>query len=392
METIYLDYNATTPVDPEVCDAILSALRESWGNPSSGHAIGRKAREAVERARAEVAGLIGAHPEEVVFTSGGTEATQLALIGAAAALRERSSGKAISLVSFTLEHPATLVCLDELRQRGDRVELIPPDSLGVIRMSSLVDAMRSIEPPAIVSLMHAHNETGALQPVEETGRLIRERGFLFHVDAAQTLGKVPVLVDAIGCDLLSIAGHKLYGPKGIGALYVRQGTPVRSLLRGAGQERGLRGGTPNVPGIVGLGTACRIARRHLETGGSGRLAGLRERLWSGLRAEIPGIRRTSEGTPTLPNTLHVRFPGVTGNALLAATPEVAASTGSACHAGSDRPPEALLAMGVPEQEALGSVRLSLGRSSDEEKVDRAVRHLAMGWRSIAGGNPDGIRR
>jgi cysteine desulfurase len=392
MDPIYLDHNATTPVDPEVCDAMIPYLREHWGNPSSGHEIGRKAREAVERARAEVAGLIGALAEEIVFTSGGTEAIQLSLIGAAEAIRERSRDRKASVLSFTLEHPATLVPLEALRAAGHHVELIPPDEDGVVRMEALRAAMKGAKPPDMVSLMHAHNETGAFQPVEEAGRIARERGIVFHVDAAQTIGKCEVLVTAIGCDLLSIAAHKLYGPKGSGALYIRKGTPIRPIIRGAGQERGMRGGTENVAGIVGLGAACRIAGSHLAEGERARLEGLRERLWTGLAARIPGIGRTSARVPTLPNTLHVRFPGVAGNALLARVPEIAASTGSACHAGSNKPPAAIVAIGASEEDALGSVRLSLGRGTGPESIDRSIGLLARGWRAALEGNPNGPGR
>jgi cysteine desulfurase len=247
-------------------------------------------------------------------------------------------------------------------------------------------------PADLVSLMHAHNETGAVQPVQEVGRIARERGILFHVDAAQTIGKLVVDVDAIGCDLLSIAGHKVYAPKGVGALYVRKGTKLVPLLPGAGQEGGLRGGTENVAGIVGLGAACALAARRLAANDSARLAALRDSLWDHLRARIPRIVRTSERAPTLPNTLHVRFPGATGNAILAAAPGVAASTGSACHAGSEEPPAAIVAMGIDEAEALGSIRLSLGHGTDEAGIEAAAEHLIRGWKHAFGGNTDEIQR
>jgi cysteine desulfurase len=215
---------------------------------------------------------------------------------------------------------------------------------------------------------------------------------VFHVDAAQSLGKLPVDVGRIGCDLLSIAGHKLYAPKGIGALYVRDGTELVPILVGAGQEGGLRGGTENVPGIVALGVACRLARERLTEGEPERLAELRDRLWDRLRAAIPGLERTSESADTLPNTLHVRFPGTTGNDLLAAAPEVAASTGSACHAGSQEPPSAITALGVPETEALGSIRLSLGHGSNVESIERAGNTLIGAWKRLTGGNNHGDER
>ncbi len=383
MEPIYLDHNATTPLDPEVLDAMMPYLTAEFGNPSSGHPYGRRARAAIEEARARVASLLDADPEEIVFTSGGTEASQLALLGGV---------RPSAIVSFALEHPATLRPIEELRARGAHVTLVPPDRSGVVRLDMMLRALEAAEGPCIASLMHAHNETGALQPVAEIGRIARARGVLFHVDAAQSAGKIPVRAGEIGCDLLTVAAHKLYGPKGVGALYVRRGTALRALLPGAGQERGLRGGTENVAGIVGFGAACVLAGRRLEDGEGRRLTALRERLWEGLRAAIPGIARTAEGVETLPNTLHVRFPGVTGNALLAKTPGIAASTGSACHAGSDAPPAAIVALGVPETEALGSVRLSVGHSTTEPAIDAATDFLIQGWRSARGGNPDGPRR
>lgn len=392
MDSIYLDYNATTPVDPEVREAILPFLGPEFGNPASSHVFGLRVRAAVARAREQAAALIGSRPDEIVFTSGGTEASHLALLGAAEALRARIPDRPLRIVSFALEHPATLVPIEDLRRRGDEVRLIPADPDGVVRLDAMLDAVSGPEPADIVSLMVAHNETGALQPVERVGMAAREAGAVYHVDAAQAAGKVPVDVDAIGCDLLSIVGHKLYAPKGIGYLYIRAGTEIHALVRGAGQERGLRGGTENVPGIIGLGVACAIAGRRLADGDAQRIVLLRERLWDRLRDAIPGIARTSTNVPTLPNTLHVRFPGASGNAVLSCTPEVAASTGSACHSGIDRPPAAIVALGVPAEEALGSVRLSLGHGTDDEAIDRAADALVRGWRAACGGNREAPRR
>lgn len=385
MDQIYLDHNATTPVDPEVLEAMLPYLREDFGNPSSAHLLGRRARAAVDRARAQVAELIHARPDEIVFTSGGTEASQIALIGGAEALRA-SVHRPLWIVSFSLEHPATLEPLEYLRGRGDRVDFAFPDAEGVVRVEQILDWLGQDPPPDLISLMLAHNETGALQPCSRVGEASRARGSVFHVDAAQAAGKIPVDVRAIGCDLLTIAGHKLYAPKGVGILYVRTGTTLCPLLTGAGQERGLRGGTENVPGIAALGKACEIARGRLAAGEDLRLRELRERLWSALKEGIAGISRTSANADTLPNTLHVRFPGVHGNALLEAAAGVAASTGSACHSGIDRPPGAILALGVPADVAIGSVRLSLGHSTDAAAVDAAAARLVAGWRSLTRGN------
>ena len=388
MTPIYLDHNATTPVAPEVLDAMLPYFRERFGNPSSNHRFGAEAKEGLEKAREEVAGLIAAEPEQILFTSGGTEASQVALLGAAAALRDRRpDGGLLRIVSFLLEHPATLEPLALLERGGDRVVLVPADPNGVVRIDRFLAEWTAEPAPDLASLMHAHNETGAIQPVERVGEASRRAGGLFHVDAAQSIGKIPVDVGRIGCDLLSIAGHKLYAPKGVGALFVRDRRAIRPLQPGGGQEGGLRGGTPNVAGAVGLGAACRLAARRLAEGATQRLAGLRDSLWQRLDAAIPGLVRTTGPAPTLPNTLHLRFPRVTGNALLAATPEIAASTGSACHAGSDRPPAGIVALGVPEEEALGSVRLSLGHGSTEEDLAAAAAALIRSWNSLAGGKP-----
>lgn len=392
MDPIYLDHNATTPVDPEVRDAMLPYLGPEFGNPSSSHAYGRRAREAVEAARAQVARLIGSEPDEIIFTSGGTEASLIAILGGAQAIRRRKKGAALRLVSFRHEHPATIRPLAWLAEQGDQLILVDSDSGGSAACGAMIDAVKGPPPADFVSLMLAHNETGVLQPVEAVGAAARAARSLFHVDAAQALGKIPVDVGQAGCDLLTIAGHKLYAPKGVGALYVRRGTEIVPPIPGAGQEGGLRGGTENVPGIVGLGAACALAARRLAEGETERLALLRERLWAALRAAVPGIRRTAEGSTTLPNTLHIRFPDVSGNAVLEATPDVAASTGSACHSGIDRAPAAILALGVAEKDAVGSVRLSLGHGSSAESVDQAARLLAAGWsRAREGGNPDARR-
>lgn len=392
MSLIYLDHNATTPVDPEVLEAMLPFLRSEFGNPSSGHALGRAARVAVDRARTEVAEFIGALPEEIIFTSGGSESSHLALHGAAQARRRRKGSGRLDCVSFTLEHPATLRPLEALQESGDRVTLIPPGPDGVVQIDPILEAIKGPPRPDLISLMHAQNETGVIQPVEAIGKAARIARSVFHVDAAQSIGKIGIDVEAMQCDLLSIAGHKLYAPKGVGALYVRTDTEIVPILPGAGQERGLRGGTENVAGIVAIGTACRLAGEKMRQGESERLAELRDRLWEQLSGSIPGIEWTARPAAKLPNTLHVRFPRASGNAVLAAAPEIAASTGSACHAGSEEPPSAIVALGVPPQEALGSVRLSLGHGSTAESTATAAGALIRAWQSVAGGNNHGHGR
>jgi cysteine desulfurase len=369
----YLDYNATTPLLPEVLDAMLPYLREHFGNPSSGHLYGRRARDAIELARAEVAALIGCGSGEIIFTSGGTEANNLAIRGMAAGSSRRR------VVTSTVEHPATAHPVTWLERQGWDIARVGVDADGRVDVRELGTAIT--DATALVTIMHSNNETGVLQPVRDAARLAHRAGACVHTDAAQSVGKVPVDVRSIDVDLLSIAGHKLYAPKGIGALYVRHGVLLEPLTRGAGHERGLRPGTENVPSIVGLGTACIIARRDLDDEGA-RVRTLRDRLWSQLASAIPGIALNGHAEDRLPNTLNVRFPRVSGTALLTATPEIAASTGSACHAGGETASDVLLAMAIPAVEALGSVRLTLGRATTTDVVDRASYALVGAWRNL----------
>jgi len=363
---IYLDHNATTPVDPGVVDAMLPYLRDHWGNPSSDHAPGRAARKGLRQARAHVAALLGAQPEHIVFTGGGTESDNLAVRGVMAA----RSGR---VVLSSVEHPAVEKPAQRLEALGFPVERLPVGGDGRVHLPEAFPA-----DTALVSIMLAHNETGALQPVAEAAPLAHAVGATLHTDAAQAVGKVPIDVDALGVDLLTVAGHKLYGPKGVGALFVRPGTTLAPFVRGAGHEGGLRPGTENVPSIVGLGEACRLARERMHTEAQ-RIDTLRQRLWGRLEAGVPGLRRTASTVPTLPNTLHVRFPGVIGALLLARCPDLAASTGSACDAGQHKPSASLLAMGLDPDDALGAVRLSLGRHTTTDTVDAAAAQLIRAW-------------
>ncbi|MEW6749395.1 MAG: cysteine desulfurase family protein [Candidatus Latescibacterota bacterium] len=371
---IYLDHNATTPILPEVLQAMLPYLSEHFGNPSSAHGFGQRARAAVEQARDQVAELLGCSPAEVVFTSGGTEANNLAIRGAAEASARRH------LVTSTVEHPATARPCAYLGARGWEVTPVPVDASG--RMS--VDEARPFVrgDTALATVMLAQNETGTLMPVRELAELAHARGALVHTDAAQAVGKIPVRVDDLGVDLLSIAGHKLYAPKGVGALYVRGGTPLAPLFLGAGHEQGRRPGTENVASIVGLGTACALARRGLD-GEAIRQRALRDGLWDALRTGIPGLRLNGHPEQRLPNTLNVSFPGVKGSALLAAAPRIAASTGSACHEGGETPSAVLTAMGLDAATALGAVRLSLGRGTTPEQIRQAAEALVSAYGEVA---------
>jgi cysteine desulfurase len=379
-DAIYLDHNATTPVLPEVLDAMLPYLRERFGNPSSGHAIGRAAREAVEEARARVAALLDCESDEIVFTSGGTESNNLAIRGVTEERPERRR-----LVSSVIEHPAVAAPCAWLERHGWRVTRAGVDADGRVRLAEIAAALG--EGTALVTVMHANNETGVLQPLAEIARVAHEHGALVHTDAAQSVGKLRVSVRALGVDLLSVAGHKLYAPKGVGALYLRRGTPLRPFALGAGHEHGLRPGTENVASIVGLGAACERAARDLDLEAA-RVRALRDQLWEGLRAAVRGLALNGHPTERLPNTLSVRFPGVSGSALLERAPGVAASTGSACHDGQEQAPAVIVAMGVSPREALGSVRLTLGRGTRSEDVARAVESLAAAWRSLRGGRSE----
>jgi cysteine desulfurase len=372
---IYLDYNATTPVDPRVAEAVAEATVELFGNPSSPHRTGRRAREAVDRARAQVAAAIGCAPDEIVFTSGGSESNNQALRGV---LSARGGG---GLVTSAIEHPAVLEPAIALEIEGlAELTIVGVDDDGRIDPAEVERAVRP--GTVLVSIMLANNEVGTLQPVAELAERYRPRGVLIHTDAAQAVGKVAVDVAALGVDLLTVAGHKLYGPKGIGALYVRRGTLLEPLIRGAAHERGLRAGTENVAGIVGLGLAAELAALLVEEEGR-RLRGLRDRLRGELRAAIPGLVEHGHPKHRLPNTLSVALPGVAADALLDRLGEdVAASAGAACHAQEVKVSHVLAAMGVPVELAVSTIRLSLGRWTTESEVDRASDLIVQSYREL----------
>ncbi len=369
-EPIYLDYNAATPLDPAVAAAMRPYLEQHFGNPSSGHVYGHTAQEAVAHAREQVAALLGCMADEVVFTSGGSESDNQAIKGSAFALRERGN----HLITSQIEHPAVLNTCRYLEARhGFHITYLPVDGDGMVDPAAVEAA---ITPQTImITIMHANNEVGTLEPIVEIGRLARRHGIIFHTDAAQSVGKVAVRVDELGVDLLTVAGHKLYAPKGIGALYVRRGTMLDPLIHGAGHEGGRRAGTENVPSIVALGTACALAREQLDKQAE-RWRALRGRLLAGLEARVGPVKVNGHPEQHLPNTLNICVPGVVGEEVLARTPGVAASTGSACHAGLMEPSAVLLAMGIEPTLALGALRLSLGRWTTAEDVDAAAAQLS----------------
>lgn len=369
---VYLDYNATTPVHPAVREAMLPWLGDRWGNPSSAHAYGRDAAQAVSRARAQVAELVGSVPSHIVFTGGGTEADNLALRGPKVARRR--------IVVSAVEHPAVELPSRWLEQQGWARAELAVDERGRVDL----DRARAVlaEPAGLLSVILAQNETGVIQPVAELAAMARAAApdVVVHTDAAQAVGKIPVSVDALGVDLLTIVSHKLYGPNGIGALVVREGLPLQPLTLGGGQEGGRRPGTEPVALIVGLGAACAIAKDDLEAEGA-RQDALRRRLLEQLRAAVPAIAWTGEGAQLLPNTLHIRVPGADGRAILAAATEVAASTGSACHTDEETPSGVLGAMGLSGRDARGALRLTLGRRTTEADVDRAAASLLAAIRA-----------
>ncbi|NMB74200.1 MAG: cysteine desulfurase NifS [Myxococcales bacterium] len=365
---IYLDNNATTRVAPEVRDAILPFFTDLYGNPSSIHSFGGQVKRHVDQARQELAALLGAQPDEVVFTAGGSESDNQAIRGVLEAL----GGKKRHLVTSRVEHPAVRSLGQHLSKIGYRVTEIGVDHDGALDMEELSAAIG--DDTALVSIMWANNETGVLFPIEEIGALCRRRGVLFHTDAVQAVGKVPIDLSRLPVDLLSLSGHKLHAPKGIGALFIRRGTPVSPLIIGGHQERGRRAGTENVPGIVGLGVAARLARQNLAQEVR-ELSALRDRLEQGLLRGCRGAR--VNGKNRLPNTLNISFEYIEGESILLHLDEigVAASSGSACTSGSLEPSHVLRAMGVPFTAAHGSIRFSLSRYNTRQEIDFVIEHM-----------------
>ena len=359
---IYLDANATTPLLPEVLEAMRPFLVEQFGNASSIHQEGQRARSAVEQARASVARLLGCRPAEIVFTSGGTESDNLAIFGSVRA--------GDHVLTSRVEHHAVLHAVERLGDRGVEVEFLPVDAQGVVAVE---DVRRALRPNSrLISVMLANNETGVLQPVEEIGRIAREAGVRFHVDAVQAGGKMAIDVQSLGCDLLSISGHKMHGPQGTGALFVRRGTRLEPLFAGGAHERQRRAGTENVAGIVGLGKAAECAVEGLQNGELDKIRGLRDRLEIGLVEQASGVN--GGGTPRVPNTSNLWFEALDGEALVIALDlrGLAVSSGAACSSGASEPSHVLLAMGLSPERARGSVRLSLHRQTTEEEIERTI--------------------
>ena len=376
---IYLDYNATTPVDPAVVEAMLPYLSKHFGNPSSSHIFGHVAYQAIETARTQVAKLLGCTPNEITFTGGGSESDNLAIRGVALANRNKGN----HIITQVTEHPAILnTCRALERLHGFRVTYLPVDESGRVNPEAVEAAID--EGTVLITIMHANNETGTLQPMAKIAEVARRHGVLVHTDAAQSVGKIPTRVDELGVDLLTVAGHKLYAPKGIGALYIRRGLELEPVIYGGGQEAGRRAGTENVASMVALGTACLLVQEQLVESRV-RMQDLRDELQRLLEEYVPTqVYLNGHVTERLPNTLNISVEGIVGEEVLAVTPEIASSTGSACHEGSTDPSPVLMAMGLPRERALGALRLTVGRWTTEEEVQKVARLLARTIASLRG--------
>ncbi len=376
-QKIYLDFNASTPIAPEVAQAMKPFLSKHYGNPSSLHWAGEPAKEAVEKARKQVASLLQCKPEKIVFTSGGSESNNHAIKGVFFALRDKGN----HIITTQIEHPAVLNPCHFLEKMGAEVTYVSVDLYGRVDPDEIEKA---ITPKTIlITVMHANNEVGTIQPIEEISKIARKHGIIFHTDAAQSVGKIETKVDELGVDLLSIAGHKIYAPKGVGALYIREGTPIEPLVHGASHEWGRRAGTENLLLIVGLGRACEIAGRYIH---NDKIRKLRDRFWEKLQKTF-GDEVVLNGHPTyrLPNTLNVSFAGKVGSEILSQLDGVAASTGAACHSGSVELSPVLKAMGISPEVGMGAIRFSLGRTTTLQELERVIQLL----KKILSSNPFG---
>jgi len=365
---IYLDYNATTPIAQEVAEDMMPYITEDFGNPSSAHAIGARPRQALVHAREQISDLLGCSPDEIIFTGAGTESNNMVLKGAAWSLRDKGR----HMITTKIEHPAIINTALFLMENGYEVTFLPVDGFGIVDPDEIKRAIR--KDTILISVMYANNETGAIQPIREISAFSREQGVLFHTDAAQAVGKIPTAVDDLGVDLLTIAGHKLYAPKGVGALYMKKGISIEPLLHGGGQERGLRSGTENVILDVGLGKACELIQANLSQEIL-RIQSLRDRLYEHIASAVPEAVVHGHPEQRLPNTLFISFPGMVGEEILHDIPELCASTGAACHDQSVSLSHVLAAMGVAPEIGMGTIRLTLGRPTTEDEVDRAAQLL-----------------
>jgi len=368
MDGIYLDYNATTPIDPAVAEAMLPYVHGRFGNPSSGHAFGLSAREGVDLARRQVAGMLGCSADDLIFTSGGTEANNHAIKGVAGACRQRGN----HIITSAVEHPAVTEVCRYLEGHGFRTTYLPVDQYGMVNARQVED---TITPETVlVTIMHANNEVGTIQPIAEIAEIAHRHGVLVHSDCAQSIGKIPVKVDDLGVDLLSIAGHKLYAPKGIGALYIRPGVQLEKFMHGANHEGNRRAGTENIILMAGLGKACELIECNLPDYAA-HMAAMRDRLEQGILASGHDARVNGHPTQRLPNTCSIGFRGREADSILAGLPSVAASAGAACHSDQVELSHVLEAMRVPTEYAMGTLRLTPGRYTTEDEIDRAIAEI-----------------
>ena len=373
---IYLDYNATTPHDPEVIAAMRPFFEEEFGNPSSSHYYGTKPKQAVIKAREQIAALINCRPQEIVFTSGGTESNNFAIKGCAQSFHQKGN----HIITSQIEHPAVVEVCNFLKTKGFEITCLPVDEFGQVSVSDVAAAMK--KETILISIMHANNEVGTIQPIDEISRLAKENGIVVHTDAAQSAGKIPVDVERLEADLLSIAGHKVYAPKGVGALYIRRGLEPAKFMHGAGQEMAVRAGTENVLEIVGLGAACEIAARDLEKNIQ-HMQAMRDRLYEGLKNNCDRVRLNGHPQKRLPNTLSISFLSLEANRILDAIgSEVAASAGAACHSDRVQISEVLTAMRVPLEWAKGTLRLTTGRMTTAADIDKAVRVIGAAVKKL----------
>lgn len=381
MPPIYLDHNATTPIAPQVAEAMLPYLQDHFGNPSSSHWYGIQAKKAIENARRQVAHLLGCEPDEIVFTSGGSESNNFAIKAVAETFRDRGN----HIITTQIEHPAVMNVCRYLEEKDFRITYLSVDKFGLIDL----DELRAAITPntLLITVMHANNEVGTIQPLADISKIAREHNVFFHTDAAQSVGKITTKVTELGVDLLSVAGHKLYAPKGVGALVIKRGIHLKSFIHGADHETGRRAGTENVLEIVGLGAAAELAERELnETIEHNKM--LRHQLWEGLKAELPDIVLNGHPEKRLPNTLNVSFPGIDANTLLSELEHVAASPGAACHTDVAEPSHVLVAMNIPTDLALGTIRFSTGRFNDEKQIERAIEAIIPAVKRLRRGGPE----
>ena len=364
---IYMDHSATSPVDPEVFEAMKPYFTDSFGNASTLYSLGREGKKAMESAREEVASIIGAETKEIIFTSGGTESDNIAILGAAYKLKKKGN----HIITSDIEHPAVDETCKYLEKNGFTVTYLPVYEDGIVKVKDLEDAIT--DKTILITIMHANNEIGTIQPITEIGRIAHENNIYFHTDAVQTVGKIPVNVKELNVDMLSLSAHKLYGPKGIGALYLRQGVRIEPIMHGGGHEKGIRPGTENVPGIVGLGKACSIAKENLQMDAQ-KLTSLREMLIDNVLAENEDSYLNGHRTKRLPNNANFRFTGIEGESLILHLDAkgIATSTGSACSSIKLEPSHVLMAIGLKEVEAHGSLRISLGHENTEEDIKYTI--------------------